>query len=454
MPRTMPLLSSNRPDSAILLVLARFQNFALALIAATAGVTLLAWLVSPFAALLPAGWDRMKCNTAILSLLAAASIFLSRPRQSASAVKASRIIGWFVCAIGALTFIECNSNRSFGMDTLFAADQVSPVPGRMHAEIALALLLIGFLLANMRVRKTRMAVIVDVATVALCATLLLQMSGFLMQQFRFIEVPEEHALSIPGALCLGLLGVLVFNRRMEYNWFSVMLGTGIAGHVARVAVPIVVSIPFAVDSTQAFLIAHVQADPKILTGIGATLLSATGLCLVIVLCRKISELENHVRELSLRDELTGLYNRRGFYFLAEQALLTARRGGDSFSICYFDVDGLKHINDTQGHDTGSELLREMAQLMKDTFRETDILGRIGGDEFVAACKGDAPPVWRLADSLTAAVQLANGRSGRTYTLSYSAGMASSEADSDEPLETLIQRADHEMYGVKRARKSR
>ena len=92
--------------------------------------------------------------------------------------------------------------------------------------------------------------------------------------------------------------------------------------------------------------------------------------------------------------------------------------------------------------------------MKDTFRESDILGRIGGDEFVAACKGDTPPVWRLAEALSGAVQRANRTSDRTYTLSYSVGLARCEPDSDEPLERLIQRADHAMYSIKRAAKRR
>lgn len=454
MPRTLPALSSNRPDPAILEAQALFQRFALVILALTAGVTLVAWLVPALGHLLPAGWDRVTCNAAILTLLAASSIFLSRPRRPAYAVMASRVLGWFIAGAGALTLMESITGRSFHIDAIFGANRLAQAPGRMVPDVAVAFLFSGFVLAHIRERKTGLARLVDVATLFLCFALVLQLSAFIMQHLHLVEVPADHALSAPGALCLALLGALVFDCRLEYSWFAVLLGTGIAGRVARIATPIAVSIPFALDSVQAFLIAHVKANPLFLAGVGASLLSIASLCLVMVLCWKISNLEDQVRELSLRDELTGLYNRRGFYFLAEQALLTARRAGDSFSICYFDLDGLKHINDTLGHDVGSELLREMAQLMEQSFRETDILGRVGGDEFVAACKGDNPPIPRLAAALTEAAVLANGRSGRTYMLSYSAGLAKCEADSTEPLDTLIQRADHEMYGIKRTRKRR
>lgn len=452
MARPVHAFSSYRPDAAILEVLALLQKLALAIVSLVALGTLLAWVVPPFAGLLPDGWDRMKANTAILSLLAAASIWLSRPRQSSAAVLVSRLLGCSVSVIAGLTLTEYLTARSFYLDTILAADRLNQVPGRMHFEIALVFTLIGFVLANIRSLKDFRASLIDPATLLLCFLLLMQIAGFIMSHLHLVVVPESHALSTPGVICLGLLGLLVFNRRAEYNSFAVLLSRGIAGRVARIATPIAVAIPFALDSVQALLIAHVKADPQLLSGIGAALISITSLCLVVALCRKIHDLENQVRELSLRDELTGLYNRRGFYFLAEQALRSARRGGDSFSICYFDLDDLKHINDTQGHDVGSELLREMGELMERVFRETDILGRLGGDEFVAACKGDQPPIPRLAASLNDAMLVANQRSGRSYKLSYSSGLAKCEADSNETLEKLVQRADREMYEVKRTRK--
>ncbi len=80
--------------------------------------------------------------------------------------------------------------------------------------------------------------------------------------------------------------------------------------------------------------------------------------------------------MSLDDELTGLHNRRGFYLLGEQALQNARRSGEALTVFFFDADGLKKINDTLGHDAGSELLRDIATLLRTTFRASDIVGRL------------------------------------------------------------------------------
>ena len=89
-----------------------------------------------------------------------------------------------------------------------------------------------------------------------------------------------------------------------------------------------------------------------------------------------------LRGLSLVDDLTGLYNRRGFMTLAEAHLRVAMRAGQRFLLVYADLDGLKEINDTLGHRYGDEALVKMADVLRATFRQSDILARLGGDEFV------------------------------------------------------------------------
>src|SRR6202012_203275 len=99
---------------------------------------------------------------------------------------------------------------------------------------------------------------------------------------------------------------------------------------------------------------------------------------------RISDLERNIQDLSLRDELTKLYNRRGFLLIAEQARKQAKRTETPFAIVFVDLDNLKKINDALGHDVGSELLCDLAMTMTAVFRESDTVGRIGGDEFVVA----------------------------------------------------------------------
>jgi diguanylate cyclase (GGDEF)-like protein len=98
----------------------------------------------------------------------------------------------------------------------------------------------------------------------------------------------------------------------------------------------------------------------------------------------IKGMENEIHDLSLRDELTGLYNLRGFKILAVQALRLAQRSNAPFSVLFIDLDDLKRINDFHGHGVGSAALNETGELIKTTFRETDVIGRVGGDEFAVA----------------------------------------------------------------------
>jgi diguanylate cyclase (GGDEF)-like protein/PAS domain S-box-containing protein len=92
--------------------------------------------------------------------------------------------------------------------------------------------------------------------------------------------------------------------------------------------------------------------------------------------------EEALKTLSFRDELTGLYNRRGFFTLAEQGLKTAQRMGTKLFLIFGDLDNLKEINDTLGHKEGDQALKDISRILKETFRESDIIARIGGDEFV------------------------------------------------------------------------
>src|SRR6185295_16873960 len=88
-----------------------------------------------------------------------------------------------------------------------------------------------------------------------------------------------------------------------------------------------------------------------------------------------------LRQLSLTDELTGLYNRRGLGLLGEQQLKLARRSGRGFVLATIDLDGLKGINDTFGHQEGDVALVQTANILRNTFRSADVLARVGGDEF-------------------------------------------------------------------------
>ncbi len=175
--------------------------------------------------------------------------------------------------------------------------------------------------------------------------------------------------------------------------------------------------------------------------------------LQVSLAQRVAELEQAqetLRNLSLTDDLTGLYNRRGFFALADPHLKTARRAKRQVSLIYIDMDDLKAINDTHGHKEGSNALQEIADILRSTFRSSDIMARIGGDEFVILeTFGEQHEarnsVARLHDNL----QRRNIETARDYQLSLSIGVALVESDDSLTIEALLTRGDGLMYEQKR-----
>lgn len=157
-----------------------------------------------------------------------------------------------------------------------------------------------------------------------------------------------------------------------------------------------------------------------------------------------------LRAMSLVDELTGLYNRRGFFVLARQHLKIADRARRGMLLVFVDLDRLKFINDRLGHREGDRALVNAARILKETFRESDVIARIGGDEF-AVLTIDAGPdsAALLARRLRERLDALNAREDRGYRLSVSAGVTRYDPDAPCSVDDLLSRADAAMYGDKR-----
>ncbi|MEO0249590.1 MAG: GGDEF domain-containing protein [candidate division WOR-3 bacterium] len=165
--------------------------------------------------------------------------------------------------------------------------------------------------------------------------------------------------------------------------------------------------------------------------------------------------EEQLRTLSLTDELTGLLNRRGLFTMGEHQLKLARRTRRRLLVIYADLDNMKRINDKFGHMEGDAALIEAADVLREVFRESDIIGRIGGDEFVIlAVNSDGVSPEVLINRINQRCILANLRKAHPYVLAMSAGSA--EFDPGEPLslEELISTADRIMYTQKQSRQKR
>ncbi|MBI5057372.1 MAG: PAS domain S-box protein [Nitrospirae bacterium] len=167
----------------------------------------------------------------------------------------------------------------------------------------------------------------------------------------------------------------------------------------------------------------------------------------------LKEAEEALRSMSFVDDLTGLHNRRGFLTLAYQQLKTARRDKKIMMLIFADIDNMKSINDTLGHITGDQALRDASAVLKKTFRESDIIARIGGDEFVVLAMEtpDANPA-SLTKRLQAHLDEYNAPEGKTFNLSLSIGITYYDPENPSTVDELLYKADTLMYINKKEKK--
>jgi len=162
---------------------------------------------------------------------------------------------------------------------------------------------------------------------------------------------------------------------------------------------------------------------------------------------KISEVR--MRELALNDMLTGLYNRRGFLTFAAQLLKLSNRAQRGFILIYADMDNLKWTNDAYGHDAGDRALVCIADVLKKTFRGSDVIGRVGGDEFaILALEAKAESLDALRKRLKENLKKTKYNVDSTYKLTFSLGIIYYNPEKPQTIEELLRCADMLMYEEK------
>lgn len=174
---------------------------------------------------------------------------------------------------------------------------------------------------------------------------------------------------------------------------------------------------------------------------------------LVIVSRDITERklqEERLKDLAILDELTGLYNRRGFMALANQHLKQAKRAKRRALVIFADLNGLKRINDTHGHADGDRALIAAADVFNRTFRDSDVVARVGGDEFaILAVEADSNHLDNIRTRLQQALDIANRGNLHPFQLSVSIGVVSFDPDQHNTVEELMDLADREMYAHKR-----
>jgi diguanylate cyclase (GGDEF)-like protein len=164
--------------------------------------------------------------------------------------------------------------------------------------------------------------------------------------------------------------------------------------------------------------------------------------------------EERLRQISITDDLTQAYNRRYFVEMAERALVTAKRYGDSFSIVMFDIDDFKRVNDTYGHASGDKVLITISELCRATIRGTDVFARYGGEEFAFLVPRCSPEdLMKFAERIRIKLSEARvmyGSASIPFTVSIGTATYNSEISD---IDTLLLRADTALYTAKRQGKN-
>lgn len=184
------------------------------------------------------------------------------------------------------------------------------------------------------------------------------------------------------------------------------------------------------------------------------------ICAAIKLTKLVGQLERSLdaeqyrnsllNRISMSDELTGIYNRRGFYEFANNLLKAPENEGKRAALIFGDLDNLKKINDTFGHDEGDYAIKTAASFMKSCFRQTDVVARIGGDEFAAfAVCEDRNIIASIPRRIKNMAALNNIRSTKPYNVTISVGLFELICSSDKDVQSYMDKADTALYADKK-----
>lgn len=423
------------------------EQVCLVVVLQIAVINLFSQVVKPLDLLLPSWLLHMSLMSAAAALAATLALYCSE----SSRPRATRIWGKFfavlTATLGAMTLVAFSGQK---LSWFHFSNPALATRGALPAY-SLAFLMVGIVILFIRSHGGILGISIDVVVSCLAFLILLLVSELGFGAAGVEQASTTGLASTPTLGCLAFLVVAVVIRRADHGLFSMFLGSGIGGRIARMLTPILIILPFFRELLRARVIGAQIVPLANSTALLASLATAVSFALLVLLTRVINRMQRDIQDLTLRDELTGLYNFRGFNLFAEQAFRLARRARVPFGVLFIDMDNLKSINDELGHNAGSACIAETAKLLNETFRETDVIGRLGGDEFVVAGQFEDKEIESMIARLRSEAALRKG-SANCPSLSFSMGFAATELAPGESLKSVVTRADQAMYREKREKK--
>ncbi len=317
------------------------QQFCLLLVFQLAAISVLASFFAPVEHLIPEGLTRMRAPSAFAALFSALSFFFSESENSQTKIALSRLMAVLAGLTAATYFLEPSFHVASKIDAMLkVARPFVPWP-RVPMAAGVAYVILAAVLILVRTRGGMLSRVADTLTAFLC---LLALTLFCEFFFGVLHIPGSSTkglTSTPTMVCIVLLTLVAVFRRSEHGVFSLFLAYGMGSRIARWLTPVLLVLPALREIGRVRLL-NAQLIPEhyataVLTATATTI--AFG-CLMF-LARRINRMQEQIQHLSLRDELTGLYNVRGFHLLADQALRLARRAQQPFCVLFVDLDDLK-----------------------------------------------------------------------------------------------------------------
>lgn len=464
------------------------------------GVTVLAgWLFDvPMLRSVRPIWTAMVVNTASALTALGLGLWCATLGESWAGSLVRRLGAVLAILVGGLTLVEYVMQVELVIDLLLPFEhqrnQPGPFPGRMAPATALCILLSGLGLLLLKSRS----LLPQIFAVSALFISVMALIGYVFDVSALYTVSVYSSMAVHTALTLTLLSTGTLALQQNSELVELLISDTAGGSMAR---SMLTSVPLVILGIGGVLQAGEMLgfyDNRFSLALMATL-SITTLVTVIlrtanhlrwvdksrgraqaelaslnaVLETRVAErtsaletanaklmtemaqrqkIEDEVRRLSMTDELTGLHNRRSFFLLADQIMRTARRNDQSCLLFFIDLDGLKKINDLHGHEAGDLAITATAQVLKEAFRDSDVVARIGGDEFVVLAANVGEPAYALTTRVYALVEEFNGSDRCRYPIALSMGAVGCSPKELKPLGELLASADALMYANKLRRR--
>lgn len=411
------------------------------------------WFIPPIGQILPDGWALMQLTSSLSILFISIALALSKPKNKGRYSFISRFFVILCIVFVGVALLEIWYGQKPVLGTFLITNKQLLLVHPTSIQSASCFFVLSLTLFIDPSRQDKVGYILDALIMILVMLNLLYFAGYLYNASNLIEVTSAILISPQSLICIALLTFVQIARRAPFGSYEILVASGMAGHTARIMLPLSVAITYFIILSQLQLTSTGFLDTPNSSAITAVVSSSIVIIVVILLSHKVDVLEVRLRRMSIIDELTGAYNLRGLYIHGKQMLLEARRLSTPLSVIYIDVDGLKNVNDSLGHDVGSGLLCDVIKLLRDNFRESDIVSRIGGDEFVIIAYGSEDEVASAIQRLYEAVDDINSSGDRPYCIGFSIGEVGFDPHSNESLERLINKADAAMYKNKKERRT-